>query len=148
MTMTTAALTARAQDGVMSNGDPAARPARRRFTAAYKLAIVEEYEHLTDSGAKGALLRREGLYSSHIVEWRRARDAGALAELEPKVRRSKRSAEQAEIERLRRRNERLEDQLAKHRQALEIQGKASELLSRLLAEGTEETSQQPGRRRQ
>ena len=145
MTMTTAALTVRAQDGVMSDGDPAARPARRRFTAAYKLAIVEEYEHLTDPGAKGALLRREGLYSSHIVEWRRARDAGALAELEPKVRRSKRSAEQAEIERLRRRNERLEDQLAKHRQALEIQGKASELLSRLLAEGAGETSQQRGR---
>jgi transposase len=131
--------------GVMSDGDPAARPARRRFTAAYKLAIVEEYEHLTDSGAKGALLRREGLCSSHIVEWRRARDAGALAGLEPKARRSKRSAEQAEIERLRRRNERLEDQLAKHRQALEIQGKASELLPGLLAEGTGETSQQRGR---
>jgi transposase len=79
------------------------------------------------------------------VEWRRARDAGALAELEPKVRRSKRSAEQAEIERLRRRNERLEDQLAEHRQALEIQGKASELLPGLLAEGTGETSQQRGR---
>ena len=101
----------------------------------------------TDPGAKGALLRREGLYSSHIVEWRRAREVGALAELAPKVRRSKRNAEQAEIERLRRRNERLEDQLAKHKQALEIQGKASELLTRLLAEGTEETIQRPERPR-
>ena len=144
--MTTATLFARAHDGVVPDDDPAARPVRRRFSAAYKLAILEEYEQTTDPGAKGALLRREGLYSSHIVEWRRAREVGALAELAPKVRRSKRSAEQAEIERLRRRNERLEDQLAKHKRALEIQGKASELLSRLLAEGTEETAQQPERR--
>jgi len=88
----------------------------------------------------------EGLYSSHIVEWRRARDVGALRELTPKLRRSKRTAESREIERLRRRNERLEDQLQKHKQVLEIQGKASELLSRLLAESTEETTQQPDRR--
>ena len=77
----------------------------------YKLAILEEYEQLTDPGTKGALLRREGLYSSHIVEWRRAREAGALAGLAPKPRRRRKSAEQAEIERLRRRNERLEAQL-------------------------------------
>ena len=88
---------------------------------------------------------REALYSSHIVEWRRAKEVGALAGLAPKARRSKRSAEQAEIDRLRRRNEKLEDQLAKHKQALEIQGKASELLARLLAESTEETTQQPKR---
>jgi transposase-like protein len=143
--MTNASLLERAHDGVVSESDPAPKPIRRRFGAAYKLAILEEYEQTTDPGAKGALLRREGLYSSHIVEWRRAREAGALAELAPKVRRSKKSAEQAEIERLRRRNERLETQLAKHRQALEIQGKASELLSRLLAEGTEETTQRPER---
>lgn len=90
-------------------------------------------------------MRREGLYSSHIVEWRRARDVGALAELTPKLRRSKHTADSREIERLRRRNERLEDQLRKHQQALEIQGKASELLSRLLAESSEEI-QQPERR--
>lgn len=67
MTMTTATLTGRAQDGVVPNDDPAARPVRRRFTAAYKLAILDEYEQLTDPGAKGVLLRREGLYSSHIL---------------------------------------------------------------------------------
>jgi len=144
MTMTTATLTTRAHDGVVPD-DPAARPARRRFTATYKLAILEEYDHLTDSGAKGALLRREGLYSSHIVEWRRARDVGALAELTPKVRRSKHTVEGREIERLRRRNERLEDQLRKHQQALAIQGKASELLSRLLAESSEDTTKQSDR---
>lgn len=52
---------------------------RRVFSSEYKLAIVEEYYRLTEPGAKGALLRREGLYSSHIVDWRRARDAGTLA---------------------------------------------------------------------
>jgi ABC-type transporter Mla subunit MlaD len=69
-----------------------------------------------------------------------------LRELGPKLRRSKHSVESQEIERLRRRNERLEDQLQNHKQALEIQGRASELLSRLLAESTEETTQQPDRR--
>jgi len=77
--MTTALLTGRAHDGGVPDGDPAARPVRRRFSAQYKLAILEEYESLTDAGAKGALLRREGLYSSHIVEWRRARDTGAIS---------------------------------------------------------------------
>ena len=143
MTLTTAALLPHAQDGVMGDDDTAARPKRRRFDAAYKLAVVEEYERLTDPGAKGALLRREGLYSSHIVEWRRARDAGALRELALKKRPPGRSPEQAEIDRLRRRNERLENDLAKHKLALEIQGKASELLDRLLAEGNEQNRQQP-----
>lgn len=140
MTMTSAALLARAHDGGMGDDDPAAKPKRRRFDAEYKLAILDEYERLTDPGAKGALLRREGLYSSHIVEWRRARDAGALKELAPKARPAKRSAEQNE--RLRRRNERLESELAKHKLALEIQGKASELLERLLAESDETTRRQ------
>ena len=59
------------------------RPQRRRFTAAYKLTVLTEYDGATEAGAKGALLRREGLYTSHIAEWRRARDAGALAGLAP-----------------------------------------------------------------
>ena len=143
--MTSAALAARAHDGVVPNDHPAPKPTRRRFSAAYKLAILDEYEETTDPGAKGALLRREGLYSSHIVEWRRAREVGALGEQSPTPRRSKRSADRAEIERLKRKNERLESQLAKHRQALEIQGKATEALSRLLAEAAEETTQQPER---
>ena len=143
MTMTTAALLTRAQDGVVGDEDPAAKPTRRRFSAEYKLAILEEYERLTDPGAKGALLRREGLYSSHLVEWRRARDVGALKELTPKSRPAKRSTEQVELDRARRRIERLEDDLAKHKLALEIQGKASELLERLLAESDAEKRQQP-----
>jgi transposase len=143
MTMTSAALLARAHDGGVGDDDPGAKPTRRRFSAEYKLAVLDEYERLTDPGAKGALLRREGLYSSHIVEWRRARDVGALKELAPKPRPVTRSAEQLENERLRRRNERLESELAKHKLALEIQGKASELLERLLAESDETNRRQP-----
>jgi transposase len=143
MTMTPAALLARAHDGGVGDDDPAAKPTRRRFSAEYKLAILDEYERLTDPGAKGALLRREGLYSSHIVEWRRARDVGAVKELAPKARPVKHSTEQVELDRARRRIERLEDDLAKHKLALEIQGKASELLERLLAESDETNRQQP-----
>ena len=60
--------------------DPAPRPVRRSFTAAYRLAIVAEYE-AAPRGEKGAVLRREGLYHSHIKEWTAARDAGALTGL-------------------------------------------------------------------
>ena len=61
-----------------------AKARRRKFTAEYKLGIVEEADHATDPGAIGALLRREGLYSSHLVEWRRLREAGALGALSQK----------------------------------------------------------------
>jgi transposase len=86
-------------------------------------------------------LRREGLYSSHVVEWRRARDSGALAGLEPKKRAVTRSPLHAELARTQRRAERAEAELAKTRLVIEIQGKASELLERLLAESDEDTKQ-------
>jgi transposase len=140
MTMTTTSLTARAQNGAVPDDNPAPRPKRRRFSAEYKLAILEEYEHITEDGGKGALLRREGLYSSHIVEWQRAREVGALGGRTPK-RRKNRSTAERELDSLRRRNAKLEDQLAKHRTALEAQGKASELLAQLLSESTPETQQ-------
>ena len=63
--------------GPRSAGGPSPRPSRRSFSAEYKLAIVAEYEN-APNGEKGAVLRREGLYSSHVIEWTRARDAGAL----------------------------------------------------------------------
>jgi transposase len=137
MTMTATALAERAHDGDVA-GDSLGKPKRRSYSAAYKLSVLERYEALTDPGEKGAFLRREGLYSSHIVEWRRAREVGALAELAPKVRRSKASPEQRELERLRKKAARLEDQLERHRKALEIQGKASELLAKLLAESRDD----------
>src|SRR2546425_2949011 len=64
----------------------AAKPQRRSFTAEYKRRILKEADACTTPGAVGALLRREGLYSSHLVEWRRARARGELAALTPKKR--------------------------------------------------------------
>ena len=117
-----------------------ARPARRTFSAEYKLRTLAEYEAAED-GTKGAILRREGLYSSHIVEWRRARDAGALAGLAPRPRPRAQTPEQRELARLARRAERAEAELAKARLVIDIQGKASELLERLRAEGDEDPKQ-------
>src|SRR5213595_4315564 len=97
-----------------STGPRADQPRRRTFTAQYKLAMVAEYDRLP-AGEKGALLRREGLYSSHIIEWRRARDAGALAGVADKPRRPARSDADREAERLRAENERLRAELAKTR---------------------------------
>jgi transposase-like protein len=63
-----------------------AKPQRRSFTAEYKRRILKEADACTTPGAVGALLRREGLYSSHLVEWRRARARGEAAALTPKKR--------------------------------------------------------------
>jgi transposase-like protein len=142
MTMTTAALLSRPQNGDVAD-ELDAKPTRRRFSAEYKLAILAEYDSLTEHGAKGELLRREGLYAGQLIDWRRQRDEVLARELEPKVRQSKLSPQSREIERLRRENAKLSDQLDRHRKALEIQGKASELLAQLLAESTPETGQQP-----
>jgi transposase len=125
VSMTTAVVSS--HDGDMADHDPA-RPRRRRFSPEYKLAILAEYDRLTEPGDKGALLRREGLYTSHIVEWRRAREAGALA---GQGRARKRTPEQVELERVCRRNQRLEAELARTRAALEIVGKAHALLEQL-----------------
>lgn len=132
-TRSSSLLAARAHDGVVANDevDPAARPRpRRSFTPEYKLAVLAEYEALTEPGARGALLRREGLYSSHLVEWRRARDAGALDGL-ARQGRAKRSRAEVEAERLRRDNERLIRELTKTKAALDIMGKAHALLEAL-----------------
>src|SRR6266540_4256588 len=104
------------------------QPKRRTFSAEYKLAMVAEYDAATEPGAKGALLRREGLYSSHIVEWRRARDVGALAGVARRPRKPARSQADREAERLRAENERLRAELAKTKAALDVVGKAHALL--------------------
>ena len=109
-------------------GPRSQQPKRRTFTAEYKLAMVAEYNAAGEPGAKGALLRREGLYSSHIIEWRRARDAGALAGVADKPRTPVRSDADREADRLRAENERLRAELAKTRAALDVVGKAHALL--------------------
>ena len=134
MTMSSASVVQRAHDGVVSGPDetdPAAKPRRRSFTAEYKNGIVGEYDALrSGSSERGALLRREGLYSSHISEWRRARETAGREGLAPKSRK-RRAAEEIELEKLRHCNERLKTELAKTRLALEITGKAHELLELL-----------------
>lgn len=112
------------------HADPAPRPSRRVFSREYKLAIVTEYEN-APNGEKGAILRREGLYSSHIIEWARARDAGALGPDPAPPKRARKTAEQVELEKLRRHNEKLRAELTKTRMALDIMGKAHALLEEL-----------------
>ncbi|MBL7499869.1 transposase [Frankia sp. CNm7] len=104
------------------------------FSNAYKLRIVTEYEN-APHGEKGAILRREGLFSSHVVEWARARDAGALggkpAAARGPEKKPAKSAEQIELEKLRRENERLKARLATTETALDIMGKAHALLEQI-----------------
>ena len=121
MTLADAAL----DDGAVS--PRADRPKRRTFTAEYKAQIVAEYE-AADHGERGAILRREGLYSSHITEWRKAAEAGAVSALGPKAGRDRRDRE---IDALRRRAEKAEAELARTRAALDIVGKAHALLETL-----------------
>ena len=125
--------------GSVENGPMSPRsdqPRRRSFTAKYKLDVLTEYD-AADPAARGVLLRREGLYSSHLSEWRKARDSGALAGLTPPPTRSGTTAAQdKETAKLRARAERAERELAKAKAALEIVGKAHALLE-LLSESAD-----------
>ena len=117
------------------------RPVRRTFTAEYKLRIVEEANAAREPGAVVALLRREGLYSSHLVEWRRLYRLGALHNLAHPRGRPPGNPLSTENERLRRRVARLEGRLATAERIIEIQGKVSELLGIPLAQmGDDEES--------
>jgi transposase len=122
MTMTLADA-ARIDDGAVT--PRADRPKRRTFTAEYKASVLAEYD-AADRGNGGAILRREGLYSSHIVEWRKAAEAGATSALGPKAR----SRRDREIE------------LVKTRAALDLVGKAHALLE-TLSESTEQAKRSP-----
>lgn len=107
------------------------KPVRRRFSSEYKLRILEEADRCTEPGSIGALLRREGLYSSHLTAWRRQRAEHGLRGLTPKKpgRKAKLADPVAqENERLRRENERLAEQLQKARTIIEFQKKLSTLL--------------------
>ena len=106
------------------------RAKRRTFTAKYKLEILAEYDAAPE-GTKGALLRHEGLYSSHIVQWRKARDAGALAGLAVPRGRKRRDPQAEKIARLEAEKRRLEQELAKARFVVEVQAKLHALLETL-----------------
>ena len=139
--MTMPTLIERAHDGAVDDPPTPDRPTRRRFTADYKLAILAEYDRLSADGAKGALLRREGLYTSHLVEWRRAREAGTLhrtGAASPSAQPTP-TSDTAALAKATRRARRAEAELAKTRMALEIMGKAHALLE-MLAESADSDS--------
>ncbi len=117
----------RDQDGdVDNNNDPSARPTRRTFSTEEKLALLAAYE-ACDPGKKGEFARREGIYSSQLTEWRRARDAGTLAARESTASRR----DQREFDKLEQKNKKLEAELERTRLALDIVGKAHALLEKL-----------------
>ncbi len=101
---------------------------RRSFTPAQKLDLLTRYEQAVEEGDGGGFLRREGLYSSLVSEWRRARDAGLLAGKAPGESVGRPRVEQAEIARLTRELEVTRAKLSRTETALEIMGKARELL--------------------
>ena len=104
---------------------------RRTFTPEYKLAMLAEYDRCTVPGDKGALLRREGLYSSLIPDWRRQHREGSLVPSPGRSEGGRGGPSRTEVERLRAENERLKRKLAKAEAVIEVQGKVHELLERL-----------------
>lgn len=113
-----------------------ARATRRRFTVDEKLRILGEYEAAATPEARGAVLRREGIYSSHIALWRQKRDSGGKAALDRK-RGPKPNPDARELEKLRRQNERLTARNQQLEKIVEIQGKMQALLQQL---GSKETA--------
>ncbi|MGB9619438.1 MAG: IS3 family transposase [Armatimonadota bacterium] len=101
---------------------------RRQYSAEYKRRILEEYEACQEAGEKGALLRQEGLYTSHITTWRRQRERGELEGLKPQKRGPKADPQATELTRLRRENERLRKRLEQAELIIEVQKKVSQIL--------------------
>jgi transposase-like protein len=122
------------QPAEVADPEVVAQAKRRRFTAEYKLRVLEEVEQCQEAGAIGALLRREGLYSSHLTSWRRQRAADQLQGLRPKKRGRKPDPQAAELARLQRENERLKARLEQAETIIEVQKKLYRLLDLPIAE--------------
>lgn len=101
---------------------------RRQFTAREKLRILEEADACKEPGEVGALVRREGIYSSYLSRWRQARKRGQLTGMRGKKRGPKTSAESEEVKKLRQENERLRARLDQAEAIIEVQKKVSQLL--------------------
>jgi transposase len=130
--------------GGVNDPDPEVpeRAKRRSYRARYKLEILAEYETLDREG-KGALLRREGLYSSLLSEWRKQRDKGALEALATKPGRAPVDPVERDNARLRQRVGRLEEELGTARRVIEVQGKLSALLEELATDSAHKTGGEP-----
>src|SRR6201997_104329 len=130
----------RAAPGVVPDPELVEQAKRRNFTAEYKARIVAEADACTRPSEVGELLRREGLYTSHLTYWRKQRRDGALKELgKPRGRKPADKRDQ-EIAALTRRAERAEAELAKMKRVVEIQGNVSALLEEMLGSGSAERS--------
>lgn len=116
------------QDQNRADPEAVIKAKRRQYSAEYKRRILQEYEESNEPGAKGALLRREGLYSSHITTWRRQREQSELARLSPRKRGPKADPLAEENARLRRENERLKKRLEQAELIIEVQKKVSQIL--------------------
>src|SRR5665648_601350 len=138
--MSNPSLIAVRDDSRMSSPGPRAGgpTSRRSFTPAQKLDHLAAYEAAMQNSAGGAYLREQGIYSSQITEWRKLRDAGVLAGKKPGQKIGRLTAEQAEIARLRRQLDKAEQRLATTEVALEIMGKARELLEGLTKSSRDE----------
>ena len=117
-----------------------AKARSRTYSAAYKARVLAEYESL-DKAGKGALLRREGLYTSLISAWRQQRDQGALQALAKPAGRPLADPVDRENVRLRKDNERLRAQLDQARRVIEVQGKLSALLEQLATDSSSSGSE-------
>ncbi len=115
------------------------RAKRRQFSARYKRQILEEVDQCDQPGQIGAVLRREGLYSSHLTTWRRQQAAGQLQGLRPKKRGRKPDPQAAELARLQRENERLKARLEQAETIIEVPKKLSQMLGLAPAEKDETT---------
>jgi transposase-like protein len=104
------------------------KASRRQYSAEYKLRILREADGCQVIGEIGALLRREGLYSSHLTTWRRQRERGELEGLAGQKRGPKADPQAAELVRLQRENERLRQRLLKAELIIEVQKKVSQIL--------------------
>ena len=138
--MTSSSFTGLREDARMTKPGPRAGgpTSRRSFTSAQKLEHIAAYEAAMTKGDGGAYLRANGLYSSLMCEWRRQRDAGVLAGKKPGEKIGRLTAEQSEIARLRRQLDKAESRLATTEVALEIMGKARELLEGLTKSSRDE----------
>lgn len=117
-----------AADPLVPDPEVVARPKRRQFTAEYKLRILREADACKGSGEMGALLRREGLYSSHLVLWRRQREEAAQSQLKARKRGPKPKPQDPRVKQLERENARLQRRLQRAETIIEIQKKAAALL--------------------
>ena len=115
------------------------KPKRRQFTAEYKRRILQEAEACMQPGEVGALLRREGLYSSHLTTWRHQRQRGKLQGLAPAKRGRKSDPQAAEIARLQREKARLQAQVDRAELIIDVQKKLSQLLGRPAAPSDDNT---------